>query len=124
MADENPYKLRGMIPIDSGMFFGREREMRRIADLLSGEIPQCVSIIGERRIGKSSLVNRIIHKLRQTAPGSRAVYLDCDGFPEDCLSKDRFFQFLNQKFLVVLNFACHLFPAMPKYRMFVHKPRL
>jgi hypothetical protein len=26
----NPYNLRGMIPIDSDMFFGREREMRRI----------------------------------------------------------------------------------------------
>ncbi len=101
MADENPYKLRGMIPIKSDMFFGREREMRRIADMLSGETPQCVSIIGERRIGKSSLANRVIHKLR-TAAGTadtRAVYLDCDGLPADCLSKDQFFQFLNQKFL-------------------------
>jgi AAA+ ATPase superfamily predicted ATPase len=87
-----------MIPIDSDMFFGREREMQRIADMLSGETPQCVSIIGERRIGKSSLANRVFHGLR-TAPGSRTVYLDCDGLPADYLSKDQFFQFLNQKFL-------------------------
>jgi hypothetical protein len=101
MVDENPYKLRGMIPIDSNMFFGREREMRRIADMLSGEAPQCVSIIGERRIGKSSLANRVFHGLRtmDDTAGTRAVYLDCDLLPDDCLSKDQFFQFLNQKFL-------------------------
>jgi AAA+ ATPase superfamily predicted ATPase len=44
-----------MIPIDSDMFFGREKEMRRIEGMLSGDTPQCVSIVGERRIGKSSL---------------------------------------------------------------------
>jgi hypothetical protein len=98
MADENPYKLRGMIPIDSNMFFGREREMKRIAGMLPGETPQCVSIIGERRIGKSSLANRVFHGLR-TMDDTRAVYLDCDLLPDDCLSKDQFFQFLNQKFL-------------------------
>jgi len=98
MAEKNPYHLRAMIPFDSDMFFGREREMRRIADMLSGEAPQCVSITGERRIGKSSLASRVFHGLR-TAPNTQAVYLDCDGLPEDCQSKDRFFQVLNRKFM-------------------------
>jgi|GEM_PF-1642756 len=104
MAEKNPYFLRVKIPIESDMFFGRERDMRRIGYLLCGETPQCVSIIGERRIGKSSLANRVFHRLC-TASGSagayptRAVYLDCDGIPQDCLSKNDFFQWLNQKFL-------------------------
>jgi hypothetical protein len=40
MTSTNPYKERKMIPIDSDMFFGREREMRRIADMVSGDTPQ------------------------------------------------------------------------------------
>lgn len=97
MAEKNPYCFRAMIPIESDMFFGREREMRRIGDLLSGETPQCVSIIGERRIGKSSLASRVFHELRK-APGTRAVYIDCDGLANECGSKDEFFQWLNRKF--------------------------
>ena len=48
----NPYKERGILPIDSCMFFGREREMRFIEDKLYGPRSQCVSIIGEHGIGK------------------------------------------------------------------------
>jgi ATP-dependent Clp protease ATP-binding subunit ClpA len=54
----NPYRERKMIPIASDMFFGREQEMQRIVEMLSGDTPQCVSIIGERRNGKSSLAQR------------------------------------------------------------------
>jgi AAA+ ATPase superfamily predicted ATPase len=31
------------------MFFGREKEMRKIEEMLSGDRPQCLSIVGERR---------------------------------------------------------------------------
>jgi serine/threonine-protein kinase len=52
----NPYLNRVMIPHPS-MFFGRESIVKRIMRRLSSEKPQSVSIVGERRIGKSSLLN-------------------------------------------------------------------
>lgn len=98
MTVNNPYKMRGMLPIESGMFFGREREMRRIKDMLTGDSPQCVSIIGERRIGKSSLTFRVFHKMINSED-TIAIYLDCDGLSEKCKTKDQFFQLLNRSFL-------------------------
>jgi len=89
-----------MLPIDSDMFFGREKEMRRIEDMLSGGTPQSVSIIGERRIGKSSLAFRVFNKMKK-AENTIAVFMDCDGLSEECKTKDQFFQLLNQKFLEV-----------------------
>ncbi len=64
MTVTNPYRERKMIPIESDMFFGREKEMQKIEEMLSGDRPQCVSIVGERRIGKSSLANRVFHKIK------------------------------------------------------------
>ena len=83
------------------MFFGREKEMRRIEGKLSGAAPQCVSIVGERRIGKSSTAYRVFHKIKNAA-NTLAVYWDCDGISETCKTKDRFFQLLNQQFLEAL----------------------
>ncbi|HLP47759.1 MAG TPA: ATP-binding protein, partial [Candidatus Kapabacteria bacterium] len=97
IAITNPFKERAMIPIESDMFFGREKEMQRIEEMLSGDRPQCVSIVGERRIGKSSLANRVFHKIKNDE-NTRAVYIDCDGIDGDCQTKDRFFQVLNQAF--------------------------
>lgn len=87
MALTNPYNLRTMIPIDSDMFFGREKEMRRIEGMLSGDTPQCVSIVGERRIGKSSLAFRVFHRMKK-AENTIAVFMDCDGLSEECTTKD------------------------------------
>lgn len=65
MSTENPYKWRNKLPADSDMFFGRKREMERLMDMLSGKRPQNVSIVGERRIGKSSLAFRVFHKIKE-----------------------------------------------------------
>lgn len=102
MRTTNPYNNRGILPIDSDMFFGREKEMQRIEGLLSTNYPQCISIVGERRIGKSSLAYRIFHKIKQSE-NTLAVYLDCDGLADECKTKDQFFQQLNQNFLEVIN---------------------
>ncbi|MGE5340763.1 MAG: ATP-binding protein [Candidatus Omnitrophota bacterium] len=120
MVNENPYQSMGMLPIDSDMFFGRQREMRRILDMLSGETPQCVSIIGERRIGKSSLANRVLHQLRNT-PDTQAVYLDCDSLSETCQSKDHFFQCLNDAFgaQVYKEKDKKLFTDYPSFKVFI-----
>jgi serine/threonine-protein kinase len=52
----NPYLNRVMIPHPS-MFFGRSGVVKRVASRICAQRPQSVSIVGERRIGKSSLLN-------------------------------------------------------------------
>ena len=59
IAKENPYIHRKALPPDSPLFFGRQTELHSTASLLSTETPQCVSIVGEHRIGKSSLALRV-----------------------------------------------------------------
>ena len=57
----NPYTNRGTIK-DPHEFYGREREIRRIYSRISSRHPQCISIIGERKIGKSSLLYFVSHE--------------------------------------------------------------
>jgi AAA+ ATPase superfamily predicted ATPase len=51
----NPFFYGGMVT-DPDKFFGREAELRTIFGRLSTTPSQCVSVVGERRIGKSSLL--------------------------------------------------------------------
>ena len=64
----NPYLNRSMIK-EPQEFYGRGREITRIYSRLSAPHPQCISIVGDRRIGKSSLLNYIYHE------ANRAKYL-------------------------------------------------
>ena len=57
----NPYTNRGAIK-NPNQFYGREREVRRIFSRISSSHPQCISIIGERKIGKSSLLYFLSHE--------------------------------------------------------------
>jgi len=54
----NPYLNRAMIR-DIEDFYGRKREVARIYSRIGTAHPQSVSIVGTRRIGKSSLLNFI-----------------------------------------------------------------
>jgi eukaryotic-like serine/threonine-protein kinase len=54
----NPYLNRVMIQ-DLRSFFGRRRELSRIFSRIGVERPQSVSVVGERRIGKSSLLYQL-----------------------------------------------------------------
>ena len=65
----NPYLNRVMIR-QTADFFGRRREVSKIFARIGAARPQSVSIVGERRIGKSSL----LHYLCQ--PEIRRHYLD------------------------------------------------
>lgn len=56
----NPYTNYGKITTPRD-FYGRERELRDVFSLIQASQPQCVSIVGERRIGKSSLLAMICH---------------------------------------------------------------
>ncbi len=71
----NPYLNRVMIPRPE-MFFGREALVRRIMGRLSGESTQSISLVGERRIGKSSLLNYL------RASRTRVAHL---AQPDSCL---------------------------------------
>ncbi|MEE8584006.1 MAG: protein kinase [Acidobacteriota bacterium] len=78
----NPYLNRAMIrqPED---FFGRRSEVARILSRLGADPPQSVSLVGERRIGKSSLLFHFTNpSVQKEALGERAdslttVFLDC-----------------------------------------------
>lgn len=56
---KNPYLNRKMIK-DPKCFFGRKNEIKRIFDEVGTLHPQNISIVGERKIGKSSLLYYIL----------------------------------------------------------------
>lgn len=79
-SKRNPYLNRVMIqnPAD---FFGRSKEARRIYSRLDAPRPQSISVVGERRIGKSSLLNHIYQARNRRAhmqnyENAIFVYLD------------------------------------------------
>lgn len=65
----NPYLNRVAIK-DPAQFFGRGREVAKIFSRIGASRPQSISVVGERRIGKSSLLNYINN------PEVRTRYLD------------------------------------------------
>ena len=91
---QNPYMNRGMLMHDSPMFFGRINEINTIRDLISKT--KSVSIIGERRIGKSSLMFRMYHEWL-SSKDTIAIYMDCNELEKTCRIKDDFFQAMNEK---------------------------
>ena len=79
----NPY-LNRMAITNPAEFYGRKREMRRIYSRLSTTRPQCLSIIGERKIGKSSLLHFLsdgnnVKKYLQTSEEYIFVLVDLQG---------------------------------------------
>jgi serine/threonine protein kinase len=57
----NPYLNRVMLR-NADDFFGRQREVKRIYSRLDAPHPQSISVVGERRIGKSSLLNYVYQR--------------------------------------------------------------
>ena len=79
-SKRNPYVNRVMIN-HPGDFYGRTREVRKIYSRLDASHPQSMSVVGDRRIGKSSLLNYIYHsrnrrRFMQSNENSIFVYLD------------------------------------------------
>jgi serine/threonine-protein kinase len=56
----NPYLNRVAIR-DPKQFYGRRREISKIFSRIGASRPQSISVVGDRRIGKSSLLNQIYH---------------------------------------------------------------
>lgn len=63
---ENPYHSATALPADSPVFFGRRQEIHEICAELKKSKPAHVSLMGERRMGKSSLLNQVIKALEKT----------------------------------------------------------
>ncbi len=72
--DHNPYVRVGALPADSPVFFGRRRELSEVLGILRRPgNPGCVSLLGERRIGKSSLLSQV-HQALAAEQGLVAVH--------------------------------------------------
>jgi AAA domain len=72
LSNLSPYVVKG--PVPGKMFFGREKEIRMVSQgLLSGDY----AIVGGRRIGKSSILQRVT-RLLNNDPRYQARYIDCE----------------------------------------------
>jgi len=72
----NPFKYAG--PLGEGdLFVDRQEEMEKILELISRAQP--VAIYGERRIGKTSLLNRI----RAQLSGQRVAYISLEALRDE-----------------------------------------
>ena len=79
----NPYVTGTSLPGDSPVFFGREQAIAEIlATLRRPERPGCVSVLGERRIGKSSLLNQI-YLVLSAEPGLVSVHATAQNWNHD-----------------------------------------
>jgi serine/threonine-protein kinase len=98
----NPYLNRVMIR-ETADFYGRRREAAKVFARIGASRPQSVAIVGERRIGKSSLLHHVC------TPDGRARHLD---------APDRyafvFIDFQEQRDLDVAGFFDHLFGALDR----------
>ncbi len=87
----NPFTYGSMIT-DPQRFIGRRAELEFITGRLRGEQPQGSSIVGPRRIGKSSLLHYLLKpradETLRAAPNQQVVYLDAQ--TGECSSPDRF----------------------------------
>lgn len=65
-SNRNPYEDGTQLQANSPLFFGREQVMHEILGAFRkpGK-PGCVSLLGESRIGKSSLLNQVCQALRK-----------------------------------------------------------
>ena len=61
---KNPYMNRVMIS-DAVEFYGRRSEVEKIYSRIGSSRPQSISLVGERRIGKSSLLNYVNHPINR-----------------------------------------------------------
>jgi len=74
---QNPFFYGGAVAPD--LFYGRADVLKTIANRVGGRTAQSISIVGERRIGKSSLLNYLKNNAEQVLPSDISfiiIYLD------------------------------------------------
>lgn len=78
MVARNPFLVTSPIYTDAD-FVGRESDLRRLFEVVSGPQPQSLCIYGERRIGKSSLLHAFERRAAATlSPADRYLVLSYD----------------------------------------------
>ncbi|MBU8920691.1 MAG: serine/threonine-protein kinase PknK, partial [Bacteroidales bacterium] len=90
-SKRNPYLNRVMIK-NLKEFIGREKEVRKIYSRLDAPQPQSISIVGDRRIGKSSILNFVYNrsnrkKYMQNHGASIFAYLDFQNTVDNSVPK-------------------------------------
>ena len=86
----SPYQPSKALPANSPVFVGREEELRRIHLALADKNnPEHISLIGEPRIGKSSLLNQLHECL---AIEEKCVCISCNAQGLSDASQQQFFQ--------------------------------
>lgn len=72
LSSLSPYVVKG--PVPEKMFFGREKEIKTVTQgIQSGDY----AIVGGRRIGKSSILQRV-NRLLNNDPRYQPLYMDCE----------------------------------------------
>lgn len=90
----NPYVTGTALPGNSPVFFGRGQILHEVLSVLRRpDKPGCVSLLGERRIGKSSLLNQVHQALGQES-GLITIHADAQNWNQK--SQQNFFAQLQQ----------------------------
>ncbi|MCG6862132.1 MAG: hypothetical protein LJE70_12765 [Chromatiaceae bacterium] len=106
----NPYVTGESLAPDSPVFFGRERELAEtLAVLRRPEKPGSVSILGERRFGKSSFLNQIYGALA-AEPDLVSIHAATQDWSDLC--PERFFGGLHSTILRALDGSEHGLPRL------------
>jgi hypothetical protein len=79
-AERNPFVYGG--PVDVGGFFGRQHEVKLVFEQVTNRARGCVAVIGERRIGKTSLLHYIaapdvLRRWNLDEQSSIFLFVDC-----------------------------------------------
>ena len=100
----NPYLNRAMIR-DPKTFFGRRQEFDRLVSRIVSDPPQCTALIGDRRIGKSSLLYYISHAdvvARYLDAPDQTLFLFLDFQEEQRFGAEDFFRLLFRRLQAAL----------------------
>jgi hypothetical protein len=92
-SDRNPFVYGG--PVDVSGFIGRQQEVKLVFEQVTSRVRGSVAIIGERRIGKTSLLHYVaapdvVRRWNLDEQSSVFVFVDCGGIP--LFSATRFWQ--------------------------------
>lgn len=90
----NPYLGRTTIT-DPDDFFGRREEIENIYERIKSKVPQSVAVVGERKMGKSSLLYYIYHEKDKYLNNPEKyifIFIDIQGVTIN--SRDEFFKVL------------------------------
>jgi hypothetical protein len=114
---QNPYICGGALSGNSAVFYGRYSELEATLSVLrTPEKPGDVSILGERRIGKTSLLNRIYQALA-AEPNFVTIYTTMQGWT--IKSQATFFTQLHQAICKALKIQPNVVDNFDGFQNFV-----